>query len=121
MRKSRVLNLVSVALLVFFAAGCALFGSKPVSETRWFYNHTMQIELKGEETVAIMNNAVNHYKEVFFDGKDVPNADKAFYEIYVRADSNKDHVILPEEARRFWESYRSQFDARIGTGSIKFP
>ncbi len=121
--KKRVLGFVLVALFVF-VTGCVAPEVKPVvappapEVTKDFRNGIFQFVLRGE-AVPIMEK-VEAVQEETQKGKSPKEIEDSIYQMYVKADTDRDHVLSAEEAKAFWILYQRQYDNQMGSGQIKF-
>ena len=121
--KKRVLGFVLVALFVF-VIGCVAPEVKPVvappvpEVTKDFRNGIFQFVLRGE-AVPIMEK-VEAVQEETQKGKSPKEIEDSIYQMYVKADTDRDHVLSAEEAKAFWILYQRQYDNQMGSGQIKF-
>lgn len=121
--EKRAWSLVLVLLFVF-VTGCVTPDVKPVVAppapeiTKDFRNGIFQFLLRGE-AVHFMEK-VEAVQEETEKGKSPKEIEESIYQMYVKADTDRDHVITPEEAKAFWTLYQRQYDNQMGSGSIRF-
>ncbi len=121
--KNRVLGFALVALGMF-VTGCVAPEVKsavapPAPEVaRDFRNGIFQFVLRGE--AASIMEKVEAVQEETQKGKSPKEIEDSIYQMYVKADPDRDHVISPEEAKAFWNLYQRQYDNQMGSGPIKF-
>lgn len=121
--EKRILGLFLVLLLVF-VTGCVAPEVKPAvappapEATKDFRNGIFQFVLRGE-AVPIMDK-VEAVQEETQKGKSPKEIEDSIYQMYVKADMDRDHVITSEEAKAFWTLYQRQYDNQMGSGQIKF-
>ncbi len=121
--EKRILGLFLVLLFVF-VTGCVAPEVKPVvappapEATKDFRNGIFQFVLRGE-AVPIMEK-VEAVQEETQKGKSPKEIEDSIYQMYVKADMDRDHVISTEEAKAFWTLYQRQYDNQMGSGQIKF-
>ena len=121
--EKRILGLFPVLLFVF-VTGCVAPDVKPVvappapEVTKDFRNGIFQFVLRGE-AVPIMEK-VEAVQEETQKGKGAKEIEDSIYQMYVKADMDRDHVISTEEAKAFWTLYQRQYDNQMGSGQIKF-
>lgn len=122
--KSRAsLSWVLALFFVLLASGCAISDPKPqavpmITDTQEFFEDTVKFERRGGKVVEIMDRAGMLQKMISSKDKNDPNPEMSLYRLYVKADTDHDHVITEQEAEIFWTWYQRQFDANIGP--IKF-
>ena len=121
--EKRAWSLVLVLLFVF-VTGCVTPDVKPVVApptpeiTKDFRNGIFQFVLRGE-AVPIMEK-VEAVQEETQKGKSPKEIEESIYQMYVKADTDRDHVLTSEEAKTFWTLYQRQYDNQMGSGPIRF-